>query len=300
MKRIVAIFTAFAACLSAGTMLNAAEKQYEYDLASFNAIKVGGNFEVIIEKGSAYHASVTVDEACYKLVTCSVKGNTLTLTEDDKDITKEIKNLLNNTQPVFKAVVTVPVSPDEIVINDKAVVECSVLCEGCNVKVSVSDNASLKNFTANCKYFSLKADKRSNVNVNVTADDVDVDMNNTSSVSLTQKGKAIDINLAAASNFTLYGNSEEMTLNSKGSAKALLNGEATKAKYTITGSCNINASALIGDNAEVKMTGLSTANVAAAKNLSVNIQSGATLIFSNSPVFEIVQVKASTLKPAEK
>lgn len=300
MKRIVTIIAVLSAGLFAAASLNAKDNQYEYDLAEFTTIKVGGNFEVFVQSGNTYHATVTVDEACHKLVTCSVKGSTLTIYANDKDLTKDIKNLLNGKQPVYKAVVTMPKGVEEIILEDKAVLDCAVLSEGESVKVTMSDFSRLKNLTVNSKYFYVNTDKKADAVMNVTAEDVEVNMNGSSSISLTQKGKTVSANIASFASYTLYCETESLSLTAKGSSKALLKGKAPSASYNLNGATNVNAVEVETEEADIKMVSVCTLTESATKRLNVDLQSGCNLIFDNDPDVTVSQIKAANMKKYKK
>ena len=61
MKKLI-FLAAAAALLLASAPVGAQVRQYDYDIADFSVIEVGGNFEVTVQEGKDCHVTLTVDE----------------------------------------------------------------------------------------------------------------------------------------------------------------------------------------------------------------------------------------------
>lgn len=297
MKKLI-FMAAAAALLLASAPVGAQVRQYDYDIADFSVIEVGGNFEVTVQEGKDCHVTLTVDEKVKEYVECEKKGNKLVIGNSEKSLPAEIKKLLKNGMATFecKAVVTVCKPLKEVVLADKAILSCSMPLESENVSISVSDNANLKSVNVQCKSLEVKTDKKAAAAVIADAEGMNVDMSGSSALTLTQRGAAIDATVAALANLTLYCECEELNLNTKGTSKSLINGSAKRVRYNIAAASNVNALELESDEAVIKMNSVCTLTESAKEKISLDLSAGATLVFNNTPAVVIEQIKASNVK----
>lgn len=298
MKRITFV-AALAALLMLPAGAGAQMKQYDYDLSYFNGIVISGEFDVTLEEGADNHVKLTVDEPLKDFVTCSVKGHTLTINYDERSVPKDVKKLYKGkdaSKPMFRAVVTSNASLEQITLEDKAILDCTMHMDSESFKVNVSDNAVLKGVNAKCQFATVTVDKKSESTIIIEADNLSLTVSGNASIAATQTSKTTDLNISGFTNLTMHGEMDNLNVNAKGNAKVALSGKATTCNYVITGGCNINASELEAEDAAVKMNSVCTLSEAATNNLNVNLQGGATLIFSNEPSITVDEIKASNMR----
>lgn len=298
MKKINLV-VAFVALMLNLPDLSAQDKQFNFNLSAFNAIVVGGDFDVTVEHGDSYKAMVTVGEQYQEFVICEVHGQILTISIDDRKITNDIKNLFKSkgaATPVFKVTVSTPENISSITLKDKASLTSTKDFSVESFKAAVGDNANLKEVNVNSKFAAISTEKRGTLSLNITTGSLNVNASGTSTMNITQSSNSIDANVSGFCNLSLQGDSGKLTFVGKGNSKAEIKGSIPFADYNIGGSCNVNALNLICDEAVVRMNGICTLSESASKALKVDISGGSTLVFDNTPVWEIEDVKASTLR----
>lgn len=298
MKKISLI--AAAAALMLGSFSSFAQvKQYNFDLSYFNAIVCGGEFEVTVGQGDSYQAKITVEEPYREYVTCDVHGQVLTITLDEKKVSKDIKKLYKGkgaVVPVFKAIVTTPEDISTITLEDKASLTSTKDFNVESFKVNVSDNANLKAVTVNAQHSTINTDKKGVASINLTTNTLNLNIGGNSTLNLTQASKSIDATVSGFCNFTMHGDSDKMEFNGKGNGKIVINGTIPYVNYNLSGGCNVNAMNIVCEDAIVKMNSVCTLSEAASKSLSVELSGGATLIFDNNPAISITEIKSSNMR----
>lgn len=298
MKKIC-LFAASAAAMLASFGAKAEIRQFDYDVAPFSEISVGGDFEVSLQQGTGYHVAVTIESELQNYITCEVKGKTLTIKEGDKNLPKEIKALIKSKElhPVYKAVVSIPSSISGITLEDKAILNCLMPFEANSFKIKMSDNTNLKNATINnANYVEINADRKATAQVLLESNQTEINVSGNSNVAVTQKGKSVDASVSANANLTLYCDAKTINMIAKGTSKTLFKGKADKVEYNMSGSSNVNALELETEEASIKMNSVCSLTESASKMISVELSAGATLIFNNDPVVRIEQIKSSSMR----
>ena len=302
-KLIINAFVAAVAIIASASVCNAQVRQYTHDMVAFTSIDASADFEVSVQQGISYQVVLTIDEPYKDYVTCSVNNQVLTIGVDDKKVPKEVKALYKgktSVQPTFKAMVYLPADYRIRAINlsDKAVyydyMEGPIAGD---VVVNVTDNAMVKALTVSAPAVTVNADKRANVTLTSNCDEVSIKMNGNAIANITEHlASKTGVALSNAANLTCFLDTDALNFEAKATAKAALNGRADKAVYDCAASSVTNASNLVNKEAKVTMSSLCNLTVAASDFLKVeNLNGGATLNFSGSPVIEVGSITKSTM-----
>lgn len=301
MKKL-SLIAAVAAFMFGATSASAQVKQYNFDLSYFNAIVVEGEFEVTVSQGDAYKASITIEEPFREALNCSVSGQVLKISIDDKKVSKDVKKLYKGkgaVVPVYKAVVTLPEDLAQVTLNDKSSLTATKDFNVDSFKATVTDNANLKAITVNSQFATINMSKKGVASINLTTNTLNLDIDGSATLNLNQTSKNIDAKVAGlGSNVTIHGDADKMEFAAKGNSKIILNGTIPFVNYNLSGGVSVNALNLVTEDAVVKMSSVCTLSEAASKSLSVELSGGATLNFDNSPVITIEDIKSSHMHKA--
>lgn len=273
------------------------------NLPVFTGITLGGEFTLEIRYGANYSAKLTTEEMLADFVLFGVSNGKLSVTVDERKIPAEVKRLFRGkNSPTYRLIVTMPEGLRSISLEDKAVLlsaEDRVFSpEG--FELSMKESSRLSTLTFATDQLSVKMERKAEATLDVTCDSLAVDMSGSSSLTLTQHTAKAGYNLAFNANLVVNGEAERLSISSKGTSKAILNGTAPEASFNVTNASNVNAVNLEVEQARVVMSGLCTLTQAATHDLFVNIGSGSTLVFKNEPAIHILNVKSASITPYDK
>ena len=289
--RILAIvigMTALGCSIAGAQSLKEIEKD---ELAAFSAITLGGDFTLELHDGDEYAAKVTTEEMLAEYIRFTVADGTLTVTLDERNAA------------TYRLEVTMPAALKRLTLNDKAILLTAdddvVSAEG--LDIVMKDNARIAGFGISTGRVSFRMERKAEATVEVRCDSLDVQMSGSSSLTLKQEVRRAGYVLSYNASLVVDGEaSERMGVQTKGTAKAILNGRAPVVDYKVTNASNVNAVNLECEEAHAEMSGLCTLTQAAGRDLFVNIGSGATLVFLNEPSFHILGIKNASVTPYDK
>jgi len=302
--RILAIvigMTALGCSIAGAQSLKEIEKD---ELAAFSAITLGGDFTLELHDGDEYAAKVTTEEMLAEYIRFTVADGTLTVTLDERNVPAEVKRLFRGKNAAtYRLEVTMPAALKRLTLNDKAILLTAdddvVSAEG--LDIVMKDNARIAGFGISTGRVSFRMERKAEATVEVRCDSLDVQMSGSSSLTLKQEVRRAGYVLSYNASLVVDGEaSERMGVQTKGTAKAILNGRAPVVDYKVTNASNVNAVNLECEEAHAEMSGLCTLTQAAGRDLFVNIGSGATLVFLNEPSFHILGIKNASVTPYDK
>lgn len=290
--------------IAAGLILSVAalaqSKDIEYNYSNFTKIVAGNDFEVtLVTNGDTYKISLQVEAPYADYVSAGVKNGALEMSLDEKGVPSEVKKQYKGRNPIFKAVVTMPVPPQEISLSDKASLTTVYPLELVNsLTINATDNAVVKPMTVSGQLLYLNLDKKASVDVTYK-EGTKVTLNGSgySKANLSAECSEVEVAINAGAETTLKCEAEKLDYIAKGTSKSVINGSAEFAGFTVTGTANVNAINLETPEADVAMNGLCSLSVAATDFVKANVTGGANLTFNNTPSFEIVNVKNSSIQP---
>ena len=307
MKRLVyKILTVAIGILALGCSAALAQSLRDIDkqnLSAFNGITLGGDFTLEIRYGAQYSAKVTTEEMLADYVQVSVSSGKLEVTVDERKIPAEVKRLFRGKNaPTYRLVVTMPEGLRTLSLVDKAVLLSAEdrIVSPDGLDISMKENARIANFKFAADLVSIKMERKAEATLDVTCDSLTVDMSGSTSLTLDQQAGKVGYSLAFNANLVASGEASSLSISSKGTSKAILNGKAPIASFKVTNASNVNAVNLEVEEARVEMSGLCTLTEAATNDLFVNISSGSNLVFKNEPLIHLLNVKSASITPYDK
>ena len=303
-KRVLAVAIGILALGATAAYSQSLKEIDQPSLSAFTGIKLGGDFVLDLRYGTQYQAKVSTEELLAEYIQFDVSGGVLTVSMDERKVPAEVKRLFRgkNNAATFKLVITMPQVLRSLSREDKAVLasvnELVVSPEG--LDISLKENARIASFNITADRVNIKMERKAEATLEVTADSLSVDMAGSSSLELTQHVSKVGYALSYNANLVAGGETETLSLNAKGTSKAILNGRAPVTSYKVTNASNVNAVNLSSEEARVEMNGLCSLTEAATQDLYISIGSGANLIFRNEPVIHILSVKNASVTPYDK
>ena len=272
-------------------------KSLDFTFGKFDSISVDNGFEVTIMKGSENKVNLQVEAPYAQFVTAGVNGSTLDIKVDEKSVPADVKKQYKGKNPVFTATITMKEPLCALTLKGSSVLASgqTFVNDGNNITITVSDNAKVDGLKVMSKSLELKLDKKGTAIVDFTGEKVVATTSGGSNLDLTRVAKIDNFTVEGSSDFVVRGETEEVTLTSKGNSKSVLNGKSTSAAYTVGGTSNVNAINMENRLTSVAMNGLCTVTEAATDSLKVNLSAGSKLVFNNDPTFIIENVKASSI-----
>lgn len=295
MKKLIVLTLGLFATIFASAQV----KQYDYEVAEFDSITVGNEFDLSVVYGEKFGIILTVDEPLKDYVNFNVKGGTLSIQLDEKSIPSDIKKMYkgkSNPTPTYRVLLTTPDAIGNVTIKDKAVLsEVRGVATKEKMTVSATDNAQIKAFVIDSKEVEISADKKTNVSLTVNTSKLDASFSGSSNANLTCGVRSGVFAVSGASKLVLHGEVQTLDFTAKGTSNSVLNGNCDNALFSCSGSSEVNALNLSTLNANVSMTGTCTLQEAASESLKVELSSGSTLIFNNRPAVEVVNIKSASM-----
>jgi len=316
MKAAIAV-VAFAG-LQLSASAQSATKEITRECPEFTAINVANDFDVTLCQGDAYQLVLTVDEDLSPYVFAEVKGKTLTISFDEKNVAKEIKQKYKKEKitPIFHAIITMPVLEsitlsNNVVLNTTTPFECPDKFE-----LTVTDKAQVKNLAVSAMSANLVFLKEAkaviNLNTNYSAEvstedksdirlttfcgELVVNSVGSSRVSVTNTSSKINVATKGSSQVSVSGSCTAAVVNAEGSSKLTLSGKGSSLNLKAAKSANVDAYGLEVESASIDMAGSANVNINASDNVELSL-TGGKLTFGGSPLFKIAKISKATVTP---
>lgn len=311
---------AIAVVAFAGLQLSASAqtKEISREQPPFTAINVANDFDVTLCQGDAYQVTLTVDEALSPYVYAEVKGKTLSIYFDEKNVAKEVKQRYKKEKltPIFHAVITMPTLEsvtiaNNVVLNSTTPFECPERFE-----LTVTDKASVKLLTVNARSANLVLLKDASAVLNVTSVyAIDISTEDKSNLRITTNTDELVVNAVGSSRVDVTNVCSKLSIASKGSSQVIVSGPCKSAVVTAEGSTkisvsgkgqslnvkasknsNVDAYGLEVEDSSLEMSGNSVVNINASGIVDLTL-TGGKLTFGGSPMFKINKISKASVTP---
>lgn len=301
--KILCLVTAFI-YLSASGLSAASLSEYEVKVDKFSELEVSSNFELTIERGMRYGVKIIVDAPYKNYVQCAVSSSVLSIYVDERKVPSEVKKLYSgrDIQPAtFRAIVTMPSSSLTCLkLNDKAsILEIDDVVSAESFKLVMNDNSKIASIACKTGSAELQMNNKASAEIEVDCQTLKLDANSNTSGKIKLKAKEAELNLNSNAGFDFDCDCQSITLVTKTTSKAVLNGRSSYVYFNLSGPSSVNAEKLECEDANVAMNSLCQLVEAASKTLTVNLSAGATLKYLNSPQINILNIRVSTMVPYE-
>jgi hypothetical protein len=180
---------------------------------SFDAISVGGSFEVEVKTGDVISVVVEADDNIMKYIETRVSGNTLKINTED---------LHNYSDVRMKVYITVPVLS--------------------GIKASGSAEVVADDILKNSSKLTFKASSSSSIKAEVDAPEIETDANSSATITLTGKTKTHKTEASSSADINTFGLLSENT-----TAKA-----SSSASIEVHASVNLDARASSSGSVDYK------------------------------------------------
>ena len=297
MKRIISAVIVMAATLAVSFSAMAQTKTKFQDFNSFSGIYVNGPFEVSVRQGYNYNVSWTVDEALMDYVEIYSRNHALNIEYNQKGIPSDLKKVYkgrNGRVAVLKVTVTLP-EFSELNLTDSPVVDFGgVVFESGSLNIDATGNAKITGLSFNADKATIKLSKKANLTMDLNANEIDLTTSDNAIAIITQDSDKMTLTSSGSSSISAKGKSMDVSANAQNSSKILLDGSAKDMVANAQNSSEVDASAMLLNDAELTVNS-ATVIVNAAENLSVDLKGGAKVYFIEEPAIKVVNIQASTL-----
>ncbi len=185
---------------------------------SFDAISVGGSFEVEVKTGAVASVVVEADDNIIKYIVTKVSGNTLKINTED----------LNNYSDVhMKVIVTAPAIT--------------------SIKASASADVVADNILTGSGRLTFKASSSASIKAEVDAPEIETDASSSATITLRGKTKNYDAQASSSANINTFELlSENTTAKASSSADIQIHASVTlNAKASSSGSIDYKGAATV-------------------------------------------------------
>ena len=317
MKAAIAV-AAFAGLQLAAFAQSQPMKEVTRECPEFTAINVANDFDVTLCQGNEYLLTLTVDEPLSPYVYAEVKGKILTISYDEKNIPKEIKQQYKKEKltPIFRVVITMPILEsvtisNNVVLNSTSPFECPDKFE-----LTATDKAQVKMLTVSSRSASLVFLKESKAVLNMNAvyavelttedkadiritsncDELVVNSIGSSKVAATNTSYKLNVAAKGSPMVSVSGSCTSAIVNAEGSSKVTVSGKGSSLSLKAAKNSTVDAYGLEVENAIIEMTGSAVVNINASDTVELSV-TGGKLTFGGSPLFKIGKISKASVTP---
>jgi Putative auto-transporter adhesin, head GIN domain len=185
---------------------------------SFDAISVGGSFDVEVKMGDVVSVVVEADDNIIKYIETKVSGNTLKIRTEDLHSYSDVHMKVYVTVPSLKA-----------------------------ISASASAEVTGENILKSSEKLTFKASSSSNINAEVDAPEIETDANSSATITLSGRTKEHKSEASSSANVEAFGLlSENTTANVSSSANIEVYASVTlNAKASSSGSVEYKGAATV-------------------------------------------------------
>jgi Putative auto-transporter adhesin, head GIN domain len=185
---------------------------------SFDAISVGGSFDVEVKMGDVVSVVVEADDNIIKYIETKVSGNTLKIRTEDLHSYSDVHMKVYVTVPSLKA-----------------------------ISASASAEVTGENILKSSDKLTFKASSSSNINAEVDAPEIETDANSSATITLSGRTKEHKSEASSSANVEAFGLlSENTTANVSSSANIEVHASVTlNAKASSSGSIEYKGAATV-------------------------------------------------------
>ncbi len=315
----------FAAIICIFTFGNAfAQGNFELEektlpVGEFTSVSVDDGFEVNLLRGPQ-NVKVTAYRDLMPYVQVYVRSKVLYITYDEKSVPKDIKKLFKggrgSTEPIFRAVITVP-ELSGITLSNNATLSSSDDFSTNRFDLALGDKAQVKSLNIEAASVTLSMKKNAQAVVNITAEKkLEVNTEGNANLKLSGKAEEIQLNAAGSSDWALVLSGESANVTTAGSSEVILNLKTRTAALQTSGTSKLNlsgeteslsvqgerssqvdANGFTANYLDANLSGNSKVNVAVKDSLSANLIGGSALYYTGTPKILLGKVIKSTLAP---
>lgn len=282
-----------------GFTAGAVAKQTSISLSPFSNLKVAGTFSVSLVRGADYRALVTVEESYMDYIICQVTDGVLKIDIDERRVPAEIKRQFRakgTSDPAFSAIIYVPELIRSVELDGKAVLcDSEDVFDKGRVAFDLDDNSNMKNVEISSQEVELSLQNKSTADVKVSCKKLAVDTSNTSSLTIEEESEDSSYSLQGSSKIVAKSHAVHMEIKTKANSSMKLFGSGDSISYNLSGTSEVNALSFEVPDAKITMTSVCALYQAAYRSLTLNLNGGSALYFTNEPQVSIENIKSSTV-----
>jgi len=278
--------------------VSAQVKEISHDYAKFDCIDVSSAFEVTVYNSTDYGAVLSIDSALEQYVQMYLKGSTLYIDFNEKNVPKELKKEYSGRKglvPTMKVAVYTDALKN-INLHDDATLTVNQAFEGTSVNITAGGSSTIKSLNLSAKSVKVDLDKKAIATMQIEAEDIGINVAGSSSLKLTQASTSLGITAKGSGETNVSGDTGILTVNGDGSSNIEVTGHANSVIVNGAKSSKINLLDVEVGKAEVVLTGNSELIESATESLKIDLTGHSVLKYKNSPALDIVQIKTSTLE----
>lgn len=277
MKRFLLAAATILLCISAG----AGNITRDFTgLDSFFGIDISSNFDITLQQGQEYSATVVIDTDIEQYLNVNVRNNILYVSIKGAP-TKLVNQINSLSAPHPTLTITMP---------DLSSIHLSGSCT----------LTSEETFQGLRGEFDIFLSGASSVDrLSVAAGELDMDVSGTSKACILADCSSVEIEAAGMASISVTGNCDEYGVEASGSAKVTLVGSASELECECSGASHLDSSELTVDKADIECSGASTTKINVEKVLEVSLSGVSTCLYKsdNKNLKIIPQVgRAASLK----
>ncbi len=242
-----------------------------YDFSDFDSVEIGSAFDFEIVRSDSFSVSITTDDNMFEHIRVKEHGETLTIDVASRINLFTIFGLGSSTR---KAVITMP-HLTELSVSGASEGEISGFGFTEELEVDVS-GASKVTFPG------------------LAAGDIDLDASGASLVWLEGSVRNLEIDASGASSIDGDIEADSIDLDLSGASSARLSGSAGDAIIEGSGASRFNLADLILNDADVTLTGASTADVNLDGRLDVSLSGASSLNFKGTPTMGRIDISGGS------
>lgn len=260
MKRFLIATAACLLCIRAGA--GTITRNFT-SLDSFFGMDITSNFDIILQQGEEYSATVVIDTEMEQYLSVTVKNNILYV--GIKGAPVKLTNQINSlSAPHPTLTVTTP---------EVSSIHLSGSCSLTSEDTFKGQRGDFDIFL--CGSSSIKK-------LSVDAGELSIDASGTSKAGIVASCSSMDITAAGMASVSVSGTSDEISVESVGSAKVTLIGSTSELECECAGSSHVDASQLTAETAGIECSGAASTKINVEEELEVRLSGMSTCLYSSS------------------
>lgn len=279
MKKLISILLPFLFCCA---VMSAESMVKSIEVAPFQTIKIEGTTKIIVLNGPSYKVEAQLDNRVYDIFKAYNQGSELIVSLEESDYPDELKKQLKKSKSKL----------------DSSIVRVYVPKDGQCDRVMLANVATLhfENFEAtSVQNFNIKISNKAYVDGKVkTNGNIYLEMKNAGKCDLdvvSNNLKFIGENSATAN---ILSSSPNVEVSASNACKLNLTGKSKSLIVVAKNVANVNAEEHNSKNVIVDLSG-ATCSLVAELKLTMNLSSGAKLIYKGNPELSIDKIVSSSV-----
>lgn len=299
-NRLITLFICIIAlCVSAVFAQAQRSSQTSHDFSAFDSLEADYDFNIRVVSSRDYSITMNVENDLKDYIQAYVKNHTLYLKLDEKSMPSDIKKKYRGrraSSPTLDATVYMAEPLASVKLSGSSTLAVEDDIEGRSFVLDLSENSRVTKLLVDADNVTVTMAGKTEADIVVYADNLKLNAAGNSKVTLEQDTQQMEVVAGGSTQIDVEGETLDVQVTSSGSSKTVLRGKTNGLDVTGSGSSSVDALNLKTSECSVTLSNSSKVYEAATETVHVDLSGNSTLVFDGTPVFDIINVKSSTIQ----